>query len=417
MDGDSLLALVNRSPRFALSPSFAPDDLVDVETGLPARADECYPPDRQCLRRPAAVALRALLGAMAGAGHPGHVHSAFRSFGAQCEVFRAWAYRRGRGFCAATTQSALPGHSQHQLGTALDLFTRAWAEGGPVLRNGFGCSPGGRWLAENAWRFGYVLPYPMPVDARAPGSSCRAREGTRGGVDPRTGYSYEPWHLRYVGEDAAARFHAAWAAAAGTGAEPTLEQWLRREHGITGDADLPVCDGCSCGLCATFRGDAPAPCGDRALVLDDAGEPVPEQAPPRLVAARVVRATRGLRVEVEVAVARHTVTQTPVAPRYEGAASWSSLALAPDGPAHAFPDLRGAWRLAAGPLEGDAFPWRAALRDDDATATMNGANLLLPTVEGTHRLSLEVPARGRGVRVALVREGAAREARVLTVEP
>src|ERR1019366_3525856 len=156
------------------------------------------------------------------------------------------------------------------LGTTLDLFTEDWAARGSVFRNGFGCTPGGQWLDENAWKYGFVLPYPIHPDDRKDGSRCEVRRDHAVPVDPKTGYKNEPWHLRFIGVDAAARYRDAWLASGpGTFDEITLEQWLRRERGFAGDAELPVCDGCQCGACATLSDDdAATPCGKESLRLD-----------------------------------------------------------------------------------------------------------------------------------------------------
>jgi D-alanyl-D-alanine carboxypeptidase len=94
--------------------------------------------------------------------------------------------------------SARPGHSEHQLGTTADISN---ADVGYRLTEEFGETPAGRWLAENAWRYGFVLSYPE-------------------GAEAVTGYKYEPWHFRWVGEAAAA-------AVRDSGL--TLHEWLLRE--------------------------------------------------------------------------------------------------------------------------------------------------------------------------------------------
>mgnify|MGYP006275871887 FL=1 len=97
------------------------------------------------------------------------VSSAYRSYDYQQQVYSRWVEELGQE--QADRVSARPGTSQHQLGTAVD----------------FGCicpaiaeQPAGSWLAENAHRFGFSLSYPD-------------------GAEAITGYSYEPWHFRYVG--------------------------------------------------------------------------------------------------------------------------------------------------------------------------------------------------------------------------
>lgn len=67
--------------------------------------------------------------------------------------------------------SARPGHSEHQTGLAVDIND---------LEQTFADTPAGKWLAENSYRFGYVLRYPK-------------------GKEKITGYDYEPWHFRYLG--------------------------------------------------------------------------------------------------------------------------------------------------------------------------------------------------------------------------
>jgi zinc D-Ala-D-Ala carboxypeptidase len=69
-------------------------------------------------------------------------------------------------------ERAMPaGHSEHNLGMSLDI--------GSSLTE-MNQAPEGRWLADNAWKFGFVLRYPKNKTAV-------------------TGIMYEPWHFRYVG--------------------------------------------------------------------------------------------------------------------------------------------------------------------------------------------------------------------------
>lgn len=75
-----------------------------------------------------------------------------------------------------------PGHSEHQTGLAVDLADLKVGDGD------FGRSRAGKWLAGNAWRYGFLLRYPE-------------------GKESITGISYEPWHYRYVGREVAGRCH------------------------------------------------------------------------------------------------------------------------------------------------------------------------------------------------------------------
>lgn len=74
----------------------------------------------------------------------------------------------------------VPGASEHQIGLALDIVTDSYTS----LNEGFGETPAGIWLAENSYKYGFILRYPK-------------------GKEYITGIEYEPWHFRYVGVDAA----------------------------------------------------------------------------------------------------------------------------------------------------------------------------------------------------------------------
>lgn len=402
--GDDLLVLVNRSPRFALDPAWTPTDLVDLRDGSPGDSQSCLPPGRQCLRREAAVAFGRLTAALRSAGHRPYIHSAYRSYAAQCGVFRQWAYDRGQGFCEATHGSALAGHSQHQLGTTVDLFTVAWAEGGTVMRNGFACTAGGRWLAEHAWEHGFVLPYPLAVDARDPSRPCRPRAGVSVPSDPRTGYQDEPWHLRYVGVEAASRFHAHALAMEGTGREPTLEQWLREAQGVVGDVDLPTCDGCACGQCSTFDATAQGPCGADALVLSRDGSLRPS-ATPQLLSASARWTGGSLRVTATVHAPPGVVTQTPVGQAFARGETFEAARLE-GGLAHGWPDLPGAWRLAVRPAGDGPWSWRWGLRSA-AGASLQPVTAYLPATRGSQPVTLRCTpdVRPAEIEVALWRDG------------
>ena len=77
--------------------------------------------------------------------------------------------------------SAAPGTSEHQTGLCLD-FTTTKMQGN--LTEKFEEEPAFAWLSQNAYKFGFILRYPQSKVAI-------------------TGYSYEPWHYRFVGREAA----------------------------------------------------------------------------------------------------------------------------------------------------------------------------------------------------------------------
>ena len=130
------------------------------------------------LRSEVSQQLDALFRAAADAGHPQlHLTSGFRSYETQQATYDYWV--RTLGQKEADRISARPGHSEHQLGQAADIWGRDCAG-----RECFGSTPEGRWVAANAHRWGFIVRYPA-------------------GGEGVTGYAYEPWHLRYVGPRAA----------------------------------------------------------------------------------------------------------------------------------------------------------------------------------------------------------------------
>ena len=169
---DDLGVLVDRS--HSLSPGYVPKDLVPLQDyGVAALGSEV-------LRREAAEHLEHLVEDSAADGEELVVASAYRSYEEQqlsherlMSVFGA----------DADGMSATPGHSQHQLGTAVD-FTNAAA--GYQLGVPFAQTSAHRWLEHHAREYGFVLAYPR-------------------GKEEQTGYRWEPWHYRYVGAEDAKR--------------------------------------------------------------------------------------------------------------------------------------------------------------------------------------------------------------------
>lgn len=97
------------------------------------------------------------------------IKSGYRSYATQKNIYNNYVSRDGKD--NADTYSARPGHSEHQLGLAFDInsLDTSWAD-----------TAEGKWLAKNAHRFGFIIRYPKDKVAI-------------------TGYMYEPWHVRYIG--------------------------------------------------------------------------------------------------------------------------------------------------------------------------------------------------------------------------
>lgn len=164
---DDPKVLVDRA--HTLPRDYAPDDLVSLrDLGLPILDQEAL------LRREAAKNLERLVVAAAADGEELIIASAYRSYADQSASYARLVSIYGRG---ADKTSAPPGHSQHQLGTAVD-FTNAYV--GYGLSRDFGRTDAFRWLLEHAGDHGFVLAYPH-------------------GQKKKTGYRWEPWHYRYIG--------------------------------------------------------------------------------------------------------------------------------------------------------------------------------------------------------------------------
>ena len=109
--------------------------------------------------------------------------SAYRSYGAQVSTYNNWVAQLGQK--GADLTSARPGHSEHQTGLAMDISA---LPAKCSLDQCFADTPQGKWLAKNAWKYGFILRYPE-------------------GMTDITGYEFEPWHYRFVGKDLAKEMH------------------------------------------------------------------------------------------------------------------------------------------------------------------------------------------------------------------
>lgn len=165
---DDLSVLVDRS--HTLPPDYAPDDLVRLSKyRVPTLGSA-----EMLLRRESAGHLRRMVKAAAADGEELVVASAYRSYADQQTSYARLTSIYGTD---AGEMSARPGHSQHQLGTAVD-FTNADAS--YEIWDYFGDTSAYWWLRDHAREYGFVLAYPRSKEAD-------------------TGYQWEPWHFRYVG--------------------------------------------------------------------------------------------------------------------------------------------------------------------------------------------------------------------------
>ncbi len=101
------------------------------------------------------------------------IYSGFRSYDYQKQLYNNYVSAYGRE--KADTFSARAGYSEHQTGMAIDVN---------CADDSFDGTPEALWLAENSWKYGFIVRYPKDKQHI-------------------TGYKYEPWHVRYLGIETA----------------------------------------------------------------------------------------------------------------------------------------------------------------------------------------------------------------------
>ena len=165
----SITALVNRD--FLLPSSYVPANLVEPDI----RFSFNYSSDKRKLRKIAADALEKMFRAAEKKKIILYGVSGYRSYVRQKQIYDQNVTRRGRA--ATDSVSARPGSSEHQTGLTMDISA---ASVGLQLDPRFGSTREGRFVAKNAHKYGFIVRYPA-------------------GKSKITGYTYEPWHIRYVG--------------------------------------------------------------------------------------------------------------------------------------------------------------------------------------------------------------------------
>lgn len=176
-DPTDVLILVNKNNR---APS-VPVTLVkpNVTPTREALSENIY------MQPAAAEALEALFAGAQADGITLYATSGFRSYSTQKAIFERKLETMSEK--AANASVAKPGYSEHQTGLAMDV--EGLSSLGSGLVEDFGETPEGMWLAAHAHEYGFILRYPK-------------------GKTSITGYIYEPWHIRYVGGEAAEEIYA-----------------------------------------------------------------------------------------------------------------------------------------------------------------------------------------------------------------
>ena len=174
---DSIEVVVNKTRKFP--DGWEPKDL--VEPDVPFYFDEHL--EKRKMRKEAAEALEELFAASQKDGMELVAASGYRSEARQKEIYENNVATQGQE--ETDKVSSRPGRSEHQTGLAIDLTS---AEMALALEETFIDTDEGKWLAEHAHEYGFIIRYPE-------------------GKSDITGYSYEPWHIRYVGKDLAKQIY------------------------------------------------------------------------------------------------------------------------------------------------------------------------------------------------------------------
>lgn len=165
-DDKSLFFLIDK--KHTASSSYAPKDLVSLKKNSLFDLNKAG----MKIRPEAYSALNEMAQAALNDGIRLLVSSAYRSYSYQENLFNYWV--SVDGLEEAERESARPGTSQHQLGTAVDFGS---------ISDDFDKSQMGQWIYKNAADYGWSLSFPK-------------------GYEDVTGYRWECWHFRYIGKNA-----------------------------------------------------------------------------------------------------------------------------------------------------------------------------------------------------------------------
>ncbi|MDR0852835.1 MAG: M15 family metallopeptidase [Clostridiales Family XIII bacterium] len=159
-DPNSQLVLINKHS--SLPDDFVPQNIVSISGGAELRAD-------------AAEAIEEMMRDASQAGVPFFVRTGYRSIAWQRDLYNSYLERDTQ--VEVDTYSARPGFSEHNTGLTMDLSVEHVTD-----MHNFDNTPQSAWVAENAWKYGYIVRY--------------TEENS-----PITGYIEEQWHIRFIGRE------------------------------------------------------------------------------------------------------------------------------------------------------------------------------------------------------------------------
>ena len=177
------IRLVNK--HMFLAKDYTPDDLVtmkklklDKNGNNTSGGVRMVDSSEWQLQKDCAAALVALCDAARAEGHELYLKSAYRSYYKQAVMYENRLEKYGYDDGWVTK----PGASDHQTGLGCDVVPKNWTDRG--MNEDMAREPETQWMAEHCAQFGFILRYPADKE-------------------DITEINYEPWHLRYVGVEAA----------------------------------------------------------------------------------------------------------------------------------------------------------------------------------------------------------------------
>ena len=173
IDPSSIWLVVNKLR--PLEPNgYTPTNLVVPNIALRANITS----NEKYLRADVASALAVMDTAAKADGVTFNLQSGYRSYGFQTVLYNSYVKQQGQA--QADTESARPGYSEHQTGMAADLGSTT--NSSCNIARCYADTIEGKWLAANAYKYGFIIRYAQDKQ-------------------PITGYTFEPWHVRYIGPE------------------------------------------------------------------------------------------------------------------------------------------------------------------------------------------------------------------------
>ena len=196
---ESDMILVNKE--YGLPKDYVPSDLTPVNIAFAQGVAE----SKKQMRADAARALEEMFQAALADGIELLGVSGYRSYYTQKKIYEKRLAEAGEEH--VSRYNAKPGHSEHQTGLAMDVGCEGYTD----LTERFARTPAYRWLQKHAHEYGFIIRY------------------TEYGEE-ETGYAFEPWHVRYVGEEATAIWESGM----------TLEKYVQKQkRALNASAVLP----------------------------------------------------------------------------------------------------------------------------------------------------------------------------------